>query len=388
MKNINKNVIYLGWVSFFTDMASSMVTTLLPIFVVYVLHEGVDKLGIIIAVATFVSYALRILFGYLSDKYQIVKPFVVSGYLISALTKPMLMFSYSYASVAVLRSFERMGKAVRSASKDVLISHYSDKSKAGKSFGFHKMMDVAGEMSGALIILFIFYFVTQNEAYIRNIFGWTLVPGLIGVFIAFFFVQDAPKKVKKDSIVLNKEDYKLFWILGCYFFFLFFFMSNEYYILHAKDLGMTLSEIPLLVIASTLTQALLSYYSGMLIDKVGSKIMLFISYIFGLLGILSLRSELIWLAFIFLGIFTVVSLNALRVYIAKNAVSQGFIYGVLYGGIAIFSALGALVIGQIWSRFGFFDVTLFSLVGCGFITFILLVNLLSTPVFNKSNDED
>ena len=376
MKNINKNVIYLGWVSFFTDMASSMVTTLLPIFVVYVLHEGVDKLGIIIAVATFVSYALRILFGYLSDKYQIVKPFVVSGYLISALTKPMLMFSYSYASVAVLRSLERMGKAVRSAPKDVLISHYSDKSKAGKSFGFHKMMDVAGEMSGALIIVFIFYFFTQNEAYIRNIFGWTLLPGLIGVFIIFFFVKDAPKKVEKNGIVFNYEDYKLLWILGSYFFFLFFFMSNEYYILHAKGLGMTLFQIPLLVIASTLTQVLLSYYSGALIDKVGSKVMLLLSYLFGLLAIMSLRDERIWLAFVFLGIFTVVSLNALRVYIAKNAVSQGFIYGVLYGGIAIFSAFGALVIGQIWSRFGFSDVVLFSLVGCGLISFILFINLL------------
>ena len=372
----NKNVIYLGWVSFFTDMASSMVTTLLPIFVVYVLHEGVDKLGIIIAVATFVSYALRILFGYLSDKYQIVKPFVVSGYLISALTKPMLMFSYSYTSVAVLRSLERMGKAVRSAPKDVLISHYSDKSKAGKSFGFHKMMDVAGEMSGALIIVFIFYFFTQNEAYIRNIFGWTLVPGLIGLFIVVFFVKDAPKKVEKNGIVFNYEDYKLLWILGSYFFFLFFFMSNEYYILHAKDLGMTLFQIPLLVIASTLTQVLLSYYSGILIDKVGSKVMLLLSYLFGLLAIMSLRDERIWLAFVFLGIFTVVSLNALRVYIAKNAVSQGFIYGVLYGGIAIFSAFGALVIGQIWSRFGFSDVVLFSLMGCGTITSILFINLL------------
>ena len=157
-------------------------------------------------------------------------------------------------------------------------------------------------------------------------------------------------------------------------------MSNEYYILHAKDLGMTLFQIPLLVITSTLTQVVLSYYSGTLIDKLGSKIMLFISYLFGLLTILSLKSDLIWLTFIFLGIFTVVSLNALRVYIAKNAISQGFVYGVLYGGTAIFSALGALTVGQIWSRFGFSDVVLFSLMGCGIITFILFVNLLASFV--------
>ena len=118
MRSINKNIVYLGFVSFFADMASSMVTTLLPIFMVYVLHEGVDKLGIVIAIATFISYAFRILFGYLSDKYNIVKPFVVTGYFISALSQPLLALSTTFMSVGLLRGVERMGKAVRSASKD------------------------------------------------------------------------------------------------------------------------------------------------------------------------------------------------------------------------------------------------------------------------------
>jgi len=375
MKNIDRNVIALGWVSFFTDMASSMVTTLLPIFVVYVLHEGVDKLGIIIAIATFVSYALRIFFGYLSDKYQIVKPFVVAGYAISAVTKPLLMFSHSYASVALLRSLERMGKAVRSASKDSLISSYSQKEKAGKSFGFHKMMDVSGEMSGALIIVALFYFTTQNETLIREIFGWTLLPGLLGVFIILFFVKDSVKISKESTKVVSRKDYRLLWVLGNYFFYLFFFMSDQYFILRAKDVGMTLTQIPLLVIASTLTQALLSYYSGTLIDRFGSKILLFIAYVFGIFSLLCLREGVLWLAFVFLGAFTVVSLNALRVYIARNANSQGFMYGILYGGIAIFSALGALVIGEIWHFYNFEDVILFSLMGTVIMSLILLFSL-------------
>jgi len=121
---INKNIIALGFVSFFTDMASSMVTSVLPLFVVYVLHEGVDKLGFIVGIATFVSYGFRFVFGYLSDKYKIVKPFVVAGYAISAVTKPLLYFSNGWVSVATLRGIERIGKAVRSATKDSLISAY------------------------------------------------------------------------------------------------------------------------------------------------------------------------------------------------------------------------------------------------------------------------
>ena len=376
MKNIDSNVIAIGWVSFFTDMASAMVTTLLPIFVVYVLDESVNKLGYIIALATFVSYALRIVFGYLSDKYQIVKPFVVGGYFISAVTKPLLAFSGSYTSVALLRALERTGKAVRAASKDALISSYSQKSKAGKSFGFHKMMDVSGEMLGSLIIVAVFFFsAMQNEALIRGVFAWTLLPGLIGVMIMLFFVKDAPKK-EKNSIVVNREDYKLFWILGSYFFFLLFFMSDQYFLLRAKDMGMSLAQIPLLAITSTLTQALLSYYSGTLIDKLGSKLMLLLSYVFAIFSILSLQYGLVWMAFAFFGAFTVVSLNAMRVYISKNARSQGFVYGVFYGGVAIFSAVGALFIGEIWACFDFHAVVLFSLLGCGVVASLLLVNLL------------
>jgi len=373
MKHIDSNVIAMGWVSFFTDMASSMVTTLLPIFVVYVLDESVEKLGVVIATATFVSYALRILFGYLSEKYQIVKPFVVTGYVISAFTKPLLSFSTSYTSVALLRSLERVGKAVRSASKDSLISSYSQKSRAGKSFGFHKMMDVSGEMLGSIIIVLFFFFSSVgSEELIRDIFAWTVLPGIMAVIIVLFFVKDTPKNIKKTSYVMVKEDYKLFWILGSYFFFLLFFMSDQYFLLRAKDLGMGLTQIPLLAIVSTLTQALLSYYSGVLIDKVGSKAMLLSAYIFAMLSLLALYGSYIWVAFIFFGAFNVVSLNAMRVYISKNAYSQSFIYGLFYGGIAVFSALGALVVGFLWTRYGFESAVLFCFTGTLFVTLLLL----------------
>jgi len=374
MKKIDKNIIYLGWVSFFTDMASAMVTTLLPIFVVYVLNEGVDKLGFIIAIATFISYALRIVFGYLSDKYQIIKPFVVTGYFISAITKPLLVFSHSFASVALLRALERTGKAVRSASKDSLISRYSQKNHGGKSFGFHKMMDVSGEMIGSLIIVGVFYFSSQNEELIRDIFGWTLFPGLIATAIVAFFVKDVPKKVQKKVIVINKEDYQLFWILGSYFLFLLFLMSDQYFIVEAKASGMTLEQIPLLVIASTLTQTLVSYYSGIFIDKFGTNIILFISYIFGILSLLFLSWHYLWLAFVFLGLFTVISLNAIRTYISNNAKSLGFVYGIFYAGIALFSAIGAITVGQIWKFYGFETTILFSIAGSIFITILIFLN--------------
>jgi len=377
VKNIDSNIIAMGWVSFFTDMASSMVTTLLPIFVVYVLDESVEKLGYIIAIATFVSYALRIVFGYLSERYGIVKPFILFGYLLSAITKPLLGFANSYGDVAALRSFERVGKAMRSASKDALISYYSQKKAEGKSFGLHKMMDVSGEMFGSVIIVMLFLSVSLDDSLlIRHIFEWTLLPGMLGVLIILFFVKDMKKPPKSHKLVIVKADYRLLWMLGSYFLFLLFFMSDQYFILHAKSLGMTMVEIPLLVIVSTLTQAVLSYYSGLIIDKTGSKSVLFIASVFGILSLLALKNNFIWMAFVLFGIFNVTSLNAMRTYIAVNALSKAFVYGVFYAGIAVFSALGALIVGFIWGDYGFVYAVDFSLGGSFLISMGLFFVLL------------
>lgn len=207
MRNIDKNIIYLGLVSFFTDFASAMVTTLLPLYVVYILNQGVDKLGIIIAVASFVSYFFRILFGYISDRYQLVKPFVVAGYFISAVTKPMLALIQTYVGIALMRGVERLGKAVRSAPKDALISAYSESNSSGKTFGFHKTMDIAGELGGAICIFVILSLVVLDKDNIRLIFAATLIPGIIATAIALFFVKDIPAvktdAEKKSKAVIN-----------------------------------------------------------------------------------------------------------------------------------------------------------------------------------------
>ena len=373
MKNIDKNIFYLGLVSFFTDMASSMVTIVLPLFVVYVLNEGVDKLGIVIAVATFVSYGFRILFGYLSDRLQVVKPFVVAGYLVSAVAKPLLAFSSSYVSVSLLRGVERMGKAIRSAPKDLLISTYARKSEDGRTFGFHKMLDIAGELSGALLIFGLFLLVKADESVIRTIFMWTLLPGVVSTAIVLFMVKDAPYRPKKEVIVVNREDYGLLWLLGCYFLFIFFLFSDQYFIVKVKEAGYSFAYIPLFVIVLTLTQTLMSYYSGVISDKRGSAQVLLIAFLFGVLSMFFLWQDLLWFAFLFLGLFTVFSLNAMRSYISKAAKSRGFVFGLFYGGIALSSSLGALMMGYIWEHYGVDNAIYTSLAGLGGAVVFLLV---------------
>lgn len=375
MKKIDKNVVMLGWVSFFTDMASAMINPILPIFVVTILHQGMDKLGIIVAAATFVSYALRLVSGYISDRYDIVKPLVVGGYALSAISKPLIGFTHGYKSIAGLRALERLGKGLRSAPKDLMIAHYSKKGSAGKTFGFHKSLDIGGELSGTLLLLWLLYSFGENESVMRSIFFATLVPGLIGLFIVAFFVRDIPRKQAgpRERFKLTKHDKATVRALFFYFIFLFFIFSDAFFTMQAKDIGISIAVIPLLFVVSTGVQTLTSYLFGIWIDKIGPKRILAFSYLCGAAaqGLLYLQKPLFtWLSYAFLGLFTVSSLNANRSLIARRADNRGSVYGIFYASVAVFGAAGAYVSGMIWEHFGMDAALLFGLAGTTLLTLL------------------
>ncbi len=363
-RDISPNIRALGWVSFWTDLASSVVTTLLPLYVVYILDQGVDKLGVVVAVATFVSYAFRILFGYLSQRLGLVKPLVLLGYGISAVTKPMLALVSSYQGVALMRALERMGKAVRSAPKDALISAWSERKHSGKTFGFHKTLDIAGELTGALLVFLVLMRVPLDGQSIRWIFAATLLPGLFGMYLLWRRVEDAPAvHATPKRLVWDRRDRALMPTLLVYFLALFFMFSDQFMIVRARDAGLGDALIPLLVMVSTLTQTLTSYYSGLLSDRIGSRRMLLHALLAAMASVFLLHIGWLWLGFVFYGLFTVVSLNAMRALISEQARSKAFVFGLFYGGIALAGATGALVIGQLWARYGFDSAVRFSLTG-------------------------
>lgn len=371
---IDKNVILLGWVSFFTDLASAMINPILPIYVVTILHEGMDKLGIIVAVATFFSYILRIVSGYIADRYGIVKPLVVAGYGISAISKPLIGLTHSYKSIALLKGLERVGKGVRSAPKDLMISKFTKNKAYGKTFGFHKTLDIAGELSGTIILFLLLSYFGSSEKVLRDIFFATIIPGLIGFILVAFFVKDIVRE-KKDiqKFKLQKEDIQVIKSLMFYFLYLLFIFDSSFFTMQAKDVGIKIAIIPVLFIVSTATQTLTSYIFGVWIDRFGVNRMLFFAYVSGILAQIFLFLEkpvFTWIAFGFLGLFTVASLNANRAFIAKNAKNQGYVYGIFYAGVAIFGAISALIIGFIWEHFGLTSSVLYSLIGTITITLL------------------
>ncbi|GAB6073394.1 MFS transporter [Nautilia lithotrophica] len=367
---MKKEVLILGLVSFFTDMASAMITTTFPLFLVYVLKNGVDKLGFVIGIATFVSYFFRVIFGVISDKYGIRKPLAVSGYIISAVSKPLFYFASSWQHIAIFRSLDRFAKAMRSAPKDTLLSAYGK--EKGKIFGFHKMLDVAGEMSGALIVFLMFYFYSANEETFKNIFLLTIFPGIAAIILSFFIKDIKNKKEYKFDI---KKDLSFIKELVVLNILLIFVISESFFIVRAKE-NIDYLFIPLFVILLNLTQTLFSYPFGVMIERLGEKFYYLLA-VFHISAVMMLSFSFLIPAFIFEGLFLVGFFNFFRILISKKAYNTATIYGIFYFLVAVLGGAGSVVIGIIWKTFGFNYAVLVSVLG-------ILLSLIIWRVYVRS----
>ena len=343
-------------VSFFTDLASSLVMPLLPFFIVIVLDQGVDKLGIVLAVTTLVSYLLRFIGGIASDRMDSNKQFLIVGYGLSAIAKPILGLTESWIGVAGVRSGERLGKAIRSAPKDKLISLSAKSDKMGASLGLHKAIEKMGEVLGLTILVFVIAYFRMSESVFRSIFLASAIPGILSILVLTIFVKEirGGKDRKKPTLSLYLEPKVRGVITG--FIIITLFMFNEaFYLLLGKEFGLDLTAILLVLIVVRATQMLVSKRVGRFIDKRPIRLQMGLGYLIGisastLLLFPSFSAYLI--SFLLFGVHELIMLLAIRSYIGQYAEDKGSAYGFLYFSIALFSAASAYLIGLTWQHFG------------------------------------
>lgn len=371
---MNKNILWIAVVSFFVDFSTAMITPIFPIFVIEHLDASYTQLGIIIAVSTFVTYATRLLSGYLSDRFGIVKPLVVGGYLLSALAKPLFYFTSSWGGAALIQTAERFGKGVREAPRDTLISYSSPVGGAGRSFGIHRTLDTAGHFLGSLTVFLVLLYIGQSEATLRNLFLFAALPGVIGVVIVIIFVKESrPKQLSIQKIRFDASDKTLLWPIVIYAGFTAFLFTEPFFIMRAKENGFETLYIPLLLMALTLSQALLSYPIGKLVDRYKSTSILTAAYYIGVATTLLMLEGSrisIALAYVGFGLYTTASLNALRAQISDTATNKALTYGLFYTLLAFAVFLSSILIGLIWDNYGADVALFFSLTGT--VLFLLL----------------
>jgi MFS family permease len=265
---LNPTVVKLGLVSFFADVASEMLYPITPIFLTTVLGASMASVGIIEGIAESIASLMKTYSGSWSDRINKRKPFIISGYALGALAKPLIGISTSWMDVLFARGVDRTGKGLRSAPRDAMIADSVSADKRGAAFGWHRGMDTLGAAVGPLLA---FVLISLNPDDLRPLFFWALIPGAISVSIIFSIREKAhpahattwknPFSAWKDMNI----DYRRY--VYAWAAFSVANSSDVFLLMKAKASGMSTQSVILLFCAYNVTYALSSPKLGQLSDR-------------------------------------------------------------------------------------------------------------------------
>ena len=276
---LGRNIVALGLVSFFTDMSSEMIYPLLPVFLTATLGASAAFVGVIEGTAESLSALLKLVSGWWADKVRERKPFVLIGYLLATLTRPLVAVASAAWQVLAIRATDRVGMGLRTSPRDALIADSVDPSIRGRAFGFQRAWDNAGAVAGPLIA---FVLLQWDGLTLRRVFWLALIPGLFAVATVVWGVTEVPKKVERSGapMDLSQPMGRRFWaILGVMFVFTLGNSTDAFLLLRASQLGVPLALTPIIWALLNGVKSLTNEPGGALSDRVGRRPTLVIGWL-------------------------------------------------------------------------------------------------------------
>jgi len=274
---ISRNVVLLGLVSFLNDLSSEMIIPILPMFITALGGNGFI-VGLIGGLRDSISSIIKVFSGYLSDKSGRKKPFVVAGYTISSLFKFLLGLSSVWQHILVFATLERIGKGLRTAPRDAIISESMPKER-GRGFGIHRTMDTLGAIMGGVIVFILFWYFNLNFSIIILIASGIAFSSLIPLY----FVRDIKRKIKEITFrisikQLTPELRKFIFTASVFtlanFSYMFFLLKSQEIFTGKPSVGIPI----LLYVIFNITYASLSMPAGIISDKIGKKKVIVLGY--------------------------------------------------------------------------------------------------------------
>ena len=175
-----RTVWILGLISLVNDGASDLIYPLLPLYLTSVLMAGPRALGLIEGIAEASASLLKLVSGVLSDRWGHTKPWIVAGYGLAGVARPLIALASSWPGVLLLRFADRLGKGLRSSPRDALLAAAVAPGQRGLAFGLHRAMDNGGAVLGPLVASGLL----ALHWSLRQIISWSLLPGLLCTVLA------------------------------------------------------------------------------------------------------------------------------------------------------------------------------------------------------------
>jgi len=380
-KGITLNVFLLGIVSLLNDVSSEMVYPLLPIFLKSVLKAGTTFIGVIEGIAETTASILQIFAGWLSDRWAVRKPIVVFGYSISSLARPILSVAKAPWQVLIIRFADRFGKGMRGAPRDAIVADSTPEEFRGRAFGFHRALDNLGAAIGPILATVLLIALKDN---LRLIFFLASIPALLSLF-ALIFVKERKPERKEGAppvkLTLRPFDHRFKLFLLIVIIFTLGNSSDAFLLLRAKDIGISLSLIPMLWFALDMTRTLFSMPAGIISDRVGRRYVIVLGWFIYALTYFgfafSSQPIHIWLLFIFYGFYYSLTEGTERAFIADLVPSElrATAYGIYRFAIGVGAFPASVIFGAIWHWAGHITAFTFG-AGLAFLASILLLALI------------
>lgn len=353
-----RNVWLLGWTSLLNDTASEMAAPLLPSFLIGALKGSAADLGIIEGCADSTASILKLFSGSWSDRAGRRKGFVVFGYALPALVRPLLRWATAPWHVLAIRMGDRIGKGMRTAPRDALIADSTDASMRGRAFGLHRAMDHLGAALGPLAAA-AYLWVWPDQ--LRWLFFLALVPGLLVVLLAAVGLKE--EKVHTHAgkpLDLSLRHYTP--AFRRYLLALLVFTlgnSSDLFLLErARELHVAEPLLPILWFVFHLAKSAGNIWGGHTVDRVGAKPLLIVGWLWYAAIYLGFAFATtawhIWALFILYAGYYALTEPSEKTLVVQLAGRERT--GLAYGWFNLLMGIAALpasvVFGQVYARIG------------------------------------
>ncbi len=357
---LNKNIFMLGLTSFFNDFSNEMILSSFPAFFTSVLKSGAASLGLVEGIADGAANILKIYSGQLSDKLRRRRIFIFIGYSLSVVVRPFYILMGSVAGVLGLRVIDRVGKGIREAPRDVIISVSSLSGEVGRSFGYHRAMDTVGGILGPLTA----FLILENwPGAFSTVFMTAFVIGLLSVATIFFvkdvFIApafDGSRRFSFATLRILPKRFKIY--LVSIFILSIGSIPAAVLLLSALSIGLTVASIPLFYMVYGISFTFFSYGAGKLSDGIGTSRVLVFGYVLLVLSylmfVLAQTIPTLVIAFITFGIFSACTDSTQRAFVAKATPEseRGTAYGMFNAVVGFGVMFAGIIGGYLWQHFG------------------------------------
>ncbi len=266
----------LGFVSLFMDASSELVHSLLPLYLATGLGASMLMIGVVEGIAEATAQIVKVFSGSLSDFLGKRKMLAVIGYGLAAISKPVFPLATSVAWVCGARVMDRLGKGIRGAPRDALITDITPVHLRGAAFGLRQALDSVGAFIGPLLAIGLMLIFAND---LRRVLWFAVIPAALSMLVLIVAVEEPGTLTAKPRNGLVWHDARrlsarFWWVVALGVTLSLARFSEAFLVLQAAQLGLGLSFAPLVLLVLSLVYALVAYPAGLAADRLSATTLL------------------------------------------------------------------------------------------------------------------